>query len=256
MPLTRSEQARRNGAKSKGPVSIEGKLRSSQNSTKHGFVADKVVVLQNELPGAFDRLYTAFAQKFKPKDDAERELVLQASAARWRLRRLWSLETTLWDLQMDEQREHLDKTFERFDEHTRQAVAFQSLADGGSRAFTLLSRYETRISREYDRAVRALDRLRQERENEPKPDPEPPQLEFPNEPETAVQSLPITALLPVPKPDAQRSQSLARAASHTTASRNPCSNVLPNAPANANSGEHSPQTRTPMHTVVPFARAA
>jgi hypothetical protein len=181
MPLTRSEQARLNGAKSKGPTSIQGKLRSSRNSVRHGLVTDKVVVLQNELPDAFDRVYTAFAEKFKPQDDAERELVLQAAAARWRLRRVWQLETTLFDLKMDEQRDLMQETFERFDEHTRQAVAFRSLADD-TRSFTLLSRYETRISREYERAIRALDRLRQERENEPEPDPEPPQQKFPNEP--------------------------------------------------------------------------
>ena len=181
MPLSKSEQARLNGAKSKGPVSIEGKLLSSRNSVRHGCAADKVVVLQNEMPDAFDRLYNAFAGKFQPQDDAERELVLQAAAARWRLRRIWQLETTLFDLKMDEQRDLMHETFEQFDEHTRQAVAFRSLADD-SRSFTLLSRYETRLSPEYDRAVRALVRLRVERQNEPEPDPEPPHGKLPNEP--------------------------------------------------------------------------
>ena len=168
MPLTKSEQARLNGARSKGPTSIEGKLRSSRNSVVHGCAADKVVVLQNELPDAFDRLYNAFAGKFKPQDDAERELVLQAAVARWRLRRIWQLETTLFDLKMDEQRDLMHETFEHFDEHTRQAVAFRSLTDD-TRSFTLLSRYETRLSREYDRAIRALDRLREEASDEKLP---------------------------------------------------------------------------------------
>ena len=192
MPLTRSEQARLNGAKSKGPVSIDGKRRAAQNSTRHGLVADKVVVLQNELPEAFDRLYTAFAEKFNPQDDAERELVLQAAVARWRLRRVWQLETSLIDLKMDEQRDLITQTFERFDEVTRQAVAFRSLADD-TRSLALLNRYETRISREYDRAIRALDRLRQERAAGPDTDPEPPrqnrhdrpEQEIPNEPKAA-----------------------------------------------------------------------
>jgi hypothetical protein len=240
MPLTKSEQSRLNGAKSKGPASIEGKLRSSQNNLRHGLAADKVVVLQNELPDAFDRVYAAFAEKFKPQDDAERELVLQAAAARWRLRRIWQLETTLFDLKMDEQRGLMRETFERFDEHTRQAVAFRSLADD-TRSFTLLSRYETRISREYERAVRALDRLRQERENEPEPDTEPPKQKFPDEPEP-VEALEVIALLPKPEPEPQPA--------------NVASKVLPFALAKTKSREHSPQMRPPLRTAMPLARAA
>ena len=246
MPLTRSEQARLNGAKSKGPTSIEGKLRSSRNSLRHGLVADKVVVLQNELPDAFDRVYTAFAEKFQPQDDAERELVLQAAAARWRLRRIWQLETTLFDLKMDEQRDLMQETFERFDEHTRQAVAFRSLADD-TRSFSLLGRYETRLSREYERAIRALDRLREERKNqpEPEPDPEPPKRKFPNEPETAG-TLEIAVLLP----DAGSAPESAALPS----------NVVPFALGKAKSREHAPQTRPSLHiaaaAVGPLARAA
>jgi hypothetical protein len=87
---------------------------------------------------------------------------------------------------MDEQRGFMSQTFERFDEVTRQAVAFRSLADG-TRSLTLLNRYETRISREYDRAIRALDRVLLERafDSEPDSDPEPPRQEIPNEPEPA-----------------------------------------------------------------------
>jgi hypothetical protein len=190
MSLTRSEQARLNGPRSQGPVCIDGKRRSAQNSAKRGLVADKVVVLQNEMPEAFDRVYNAFAEKFNPQDDAERELVLQAAVARWRLRRVWQIETSLIDLKMDEQRDLISKTFESCDEVTRQAVAFRSLADD-TRALTFLNRYETRISREYDRAIRALDRLREDRASDPESntDPEPPPTkykEIPNEPKPAV----------------------------------------------------------------------
>jgi hypothetical protein len=244
MPLTRSEQARLNGAKSNGPTSIEGKLRSSRNNVRHGLAADHVVVLQNELPDAFDRVYTAFAEKFKPQDDAERELVLQAAAARWRLRRIWQLETTLFDLKMDEQRDLMRDTFERFDEHTRQAVAFRSLADD-TRSFTLLSRYETRISREYDRAIRALDRLRKERESEPGPDPEPPQQKFPDEPKPAG-ALKVITLLPKPEPEPQTAHPLP-----------PAQQSRFKYPAQTRPALHRTLLHTTVpHTTVPLPRAA
>jgi hypothetical protein len=190
MPLTRSEQARLNGAKSRGPKTAEGKQRSAMNAAKHGLVADKVIVLQNEQPDLFDQLFNAFVEKFKPQDDAERELVLHAAVARWRLRRVWQLESALFDMKMDEQRDLMKKTFDRADEGVRQAMAFRSLAED-SASFTLLSRYETRLSREYDRAIRALERARALSSADPEPVADPmtstePAItgeEFPNEPE-------------------------------------------------------------------------
>jgi hypothetical protein len=48
----RAEASRRNGAKSRGPKTAEGKARSAQNALKHGFRAQKYVVLPEEDAGA------------------------------------------------------------------------------------------------------------------------------------------------------------------------------------------------------------
>jgi hypothetical protein len=85
--LAQIEASRRNGAKSKGPVSIEGKQRSSQNAVTHGLSGRKLVVLANEDDSAFREFVQAFEKKLKPVDDIERSFVLQAASARWRLRR-------------------------------------------------------------------------------------------------------------------------------------------------------------------------
>jgi hypothetical protein len=184
MSLSRSEQSRINGARSKGPKTPEGKHASSRNALEHGLCAEKVVVLQNERPAAFDQLHAAFVEKFRPQDNAERELVLQAVAARWRLRRIWQLETTLFDLEMDRQRDQMKKNFSVYDEGTRQALAFESLVNEKN-TFAALSRYETRISREYDKAIRALNAARAAKPAEPSPaDDALAPAGFPDEPGT------------------------------------------------------------------------
>jgi len=51
----RSEAARRNGAKSHGPKTPEGKAISSANSLRHGMTA-KAILLTNENPEAYTKL--------------------------------------------------------------------------------------------------------------------------------------------------------------------------------------------------------
>ena len=162
MSLSRSEQARLNGAKSRGPATEAGKARSSMNAAKHGLSGERLIVLNNENDAAFQELFAALIEKFRPEDAVEHEIVLQAAAARWRLRRIWQLETALFDAEMDKQAEQLRRDFVTLDQGTRQAKAFAALT-GNSNSLSLLNRYERSVSREYERAIRALDRARAER---------------------------------------------------------------------------------------------
>ncbi len=87
------EVPRVNGAKSHGPKTAEGKARSAQNATRHGFLA-KTLVLNTESKAAFNDLLNTFDVIMKPRDGFEDEIVTIMVAARWRSHRLLAVESS------------------------------------------------------------------------------------------------------------------------------------------------------------------
>jgi hypothetical protein len=59
LPSARAEASRRNGAKSCGPKTPEGKARSAQNALKHGLRSQKHIVLPGESATEFEALEAA-----------------------------------------------------------------------------------------------------------------------------------------------------------------------------------------------------
>jgi hypothetical protein len=177
--LTRAEASRINGAKSRGPKTQAGRDRSSQNAIRHGFLADSVV-LQGEDREVFQQTLDYHIEKFQPKDDVEQDLIDEMVAAGWRMRRLWWIETELFNKAT---KNATDPTVS-----SRVASAFCSLAEGNK--LHLLDRYESRLHKMYQRAFKTLLDIRKSEELPPppnEPEPEPPTEEIPqqpNEPET------------------------------------------------------------------------
>ncbi len=168
--------ARTNGAKSAGTKSPEGLHKSSQNALRHGLTA-KTLVLSNESQSKFDELLDSFIQKFLPQDAVELELVTEMVAARWRLRRIWLIQTTTLDYQMDKMEEELSGKFTLLTEPTRLSLAFTTLANQ-EKSLQLLLRYESAYRRMYNQAQRDLLKLRESEPskkipNEPKPASKP-----------------------------------------------------------------------------------
>src|SRR5262245_13763164 len=95
MSEKRIRASRTNGALSRGPKTPEGKKHSSRNATKHGLLAQYVVV-PGEDPAAFQRLVDAQIAKFRPADDTEHDLIEEMAMANWRQRRLWAIEASLF----------------------------------------------------------------------------------------------------------------------------------------------------------------
>src|SRR5579872_2186828 len=83
--------SRNNGARSRGPVTPEGKASSSRNSTIHGALA-KAVVLHGESRQRFNTLVATLNSSLKPETEIDHLLVGKMAAAHWRQLRLWNLE--------------------------------------------------------------------------------------------------------------------------------------------------------------------
>jgi hypothetical protein len=142
-----------------GPQTAAGKINSSQNAVKHGITSNKMYVLQNENPAAWAELLDICVEQFRPTNRYERTIVEEIAFAKWRLRRMWTIETGLMDVEMDDQATAFAAKYATSDEGVRQTLAFKALADN-SNASSLLNRYQVRLERSIDRAVKSLNDLR------------------------------------------------------------------------------------------------
>jgi len=178
MSSLRKRIANRENGKLSGPVTPEGRAKSALNSIKHGLTAN-TLVLTNESRDMFNELLDAYTERFQPADEVELDLILEMVACRWRLRRIMSVETAMVDIEMDDQEEALAKDRGAVDEVCRIALAFTKLSEG--RGLTLLSRYEARFRRQFDRALANLRDLQNERKSKQVQE-DPPHQDMPAPP--------------------------------------------------------------------------
>src|SRR5689334_20406861 len=92
----RIEASRRNGARSQGPKTEAGKSRSSHNATRHGLLAERVV-LEDESQENFQIVVNDYVQKFQPRDGVEFGMIEEMSASYWRLHRAMAIEQNLFN---------------------------------------------------------------------------------------------------------------------------------------------------------------
>ena len=154
------EAARRNGAKSHGPITAAGKQKSAMNSSSHGLTGRQVFLFGNENPEAFSRLLQAYEATFEPANQAEHDLVKIIALEQFRQRRWYVIETAALDIEMDKL--HYDSGIDTTDEPIRQAAAFLQLAER-SNGLQLINRYLTSSRRAYERSMRLLLELQERR---------------------------------------------------------------------------------------------
>ncbi|WP_321474194.1 hypothetical protein [uncultured Paludibaculum sp.] len=137
--LTRSEQARINGARSRGPVTAEGKARSAR--------------LKNEDLPAFEGLVERRTQDFRPVNSFEASLVREIAALERKYDRLSAIETRHIDLQIAQETEA----------HRRQAGSLRGVTSLDVTAFGIGKLVETtRILPFYAIELTRLQRARRQ----------------------------------------------------------------------------------------------
>ena len=145
--------------RSGGPQTVDGKARSSRNAIKHGITSNKMFVLQNENPAAWAEMLDMWSSNSAPRLVMSIPSLKKLLSRSRRLKRLWIIENTLHDVEMDNQSEEFAETYEQADEAVRRTLAYRSLADN-TNTLELLHRHQTRLERARDRAVKSLIDLR------------------------------------------------------------------------------------------------
>jgi hypothetical protein len=143
----RAEASRKNGAKSRGPRTPEGKARSARNALKHGLRAEKYFVLADEDRSEFAALEAALEDELVPEGALQRFLARRVACAAWRLMRAERLEVELFA----ERR------------YGACGVGLALIRDGNcTRSFETLLRYRGAAQAELWRALRTLKALQAE----------------------------------------------------------------------------------------------
>jgi hypothetical protein len=127
MATERQIQANRaNAQKSTGPKTPEGKKISSKNAALHNLISG-TVVLKGESLRRFNDLAAAVVLQFQPRNSAETALVQTMTVARWRLLRIWGIQTAGFELEMARTSQQSGPS--AYSGAVLAAVAFSSLAD-------------------------------------------------------------------------------------------------------------------------------
>lgn len=100
---SRAEQARLNGARSKGPVTEEGKARSVRNALKHGRYAKATpgavpaTLLRSEAPALYRELLKRYTRELGCHSPVEKDLLAELCDVDLKLRRFSVAETRALD---------------------------------------------------------------------------------------------------------------------------------------------------------------
>lgn len=152
------EANRRNAALSTGPVSIEGKARSSRNALKTGLTG-KTVLLSTDDAALYEHHIETFFGELNPVGSREAELVQSIADSKWRLARIPSLEFGIYALgriEFSEEFQNLPKAEAALLVEAKTFMAYQ-------RQLNNLSIQESRLRRQAEKDTAELSRLQQSR---------------------------------------------------------------------------------------------
>src|SRR5215217_7465477 len=156
MPATRSPAqtaaSRRNSARSRGPMTEEGKARASRNALKHGLTALHHLVLEDEVPDALDALIATVAEEAGAASEIEARLARRLALALWKGERAERIEVALFDAAPKLRPPQAGFQWEDAD----------PLTTFDLRRFNAIRGYQAQQGREISRCLKELRQLRKE----------------------------------------------------------------------------------------------
>ena len=149
---TKAEQARINGAKSKGATTPEGIQKCRLASVKHGGYVAATAVLPGENPAQYQAIFDGLVDQYDPRNIAELHIVNAIADAIWRQRRLTAA------AQLEIQRQMYSFGYEATHDHAM-AAATHLTAEIESVAVTRLEARARHQTREIARLQRILNSM-------------------------------------------------------------------------------------------------
>jgi len=152
------EANRRYAKNGHGPVTPQGKSRSSQNALRHGLTG-RIVVLPTEDMEVYKAFSRELVDSLNPETPMERQLAQTIADTQWRLNRARTYEDGMIALGHSEEAGNFDAASPEIHSALTAAKVFRD----NSKAFVNLSLYEQRLSRQQKEAFRQLRELQAER---------------------------------------------------------------------------------------------
>jgi hypothetical protein len=147
-----------NAQLSSGPKTPEGKAKSSRNALKTGLTGH-TVLLPTDDAERYEAHLLSYADRFDPQTDRETELVQSLADCRWRVGRIYGLETAL------HARGHIEfnQMFEGYDEKQRAMLIAGETYSRYIKEFRNLELQEQRLIRRADRDEELLKTIQAQR---------------------------------------------------------------------------------------------
>ncbi len=154
----RQDASRRNGALSKGPITPEGKARSSRNAITHGCLAIDITFNDDEAQ-LFERIRDGYIARFEPRDQVEHDIVEEIVFAKWQMRQAWQYEKSLVTLKVVDDAELIDSTWDEISKMCRRSLAY-SATFNDNKVVANLQRYARSLAFQVERSIKMLMELK------------------------------------------------------------------------------------------------
>ena len=154
------EASRINGAKSRGPVTPEGKRRSSRNALRHGRLASSFVLsLENDVE--FRESLRDLCNEHQPATPTEHHLVEAMAIAQWQQYRIMSAAAVAYDTRSEIERQNPL----RYKHHGAEILSNTVIGALEDRpVLTTMNVERSRLQRDYIAALSMLTKLQDRRE--------------------------------------------------------------------------------------------